>query len=124
MERLRARIEPILESNGVNVVFSGHDHVYKRLVPQHGISYFVLGNSGQLRFHNLRPSSQMIKGYDEDRGFALFEIAGDELHFQIISRKGETIDSGVIPRKAKPPSEHSGPAARWHISTPLPGRAS
>ena len=122
---LRARIEPILESKGVNVVLSGHDHVYERITPQHGISYFVLGNSGQLRFHDLRPSSQMIKGYDEDRGFALFEIAGDELYFQIISRKGETIDSGVISRESNRPSEHSSPAARWHISTPLLlGRAS
>ena len=101
---LRARLEPILEKNGVNVVLSGHDHVYERIAPQHGISYFVIGNSGQLRFHNLRPSSQMMKGYDEDCGFALFEIAGDELYFQIISRKGETIDSGVISRKSNQPS--------------------
>lgn len=101
---LRARIEPIFEKNGVNVVLSGHDHVYERIAPQHGISYFVIGNSGQLRFHNLRPSSQMMKGYDEDCGFALFEIAGDELYFQIISRKGETIDSGVISRKSNQPS--------------------
>jgi hypothetical protein len=35
----------------------------------------------------LRPSSQMMKGYDEDYGFALFEIAGDELYFQIVSRR-------------------------------------
>jgi calcineurin-like phosphoesterase family protein len=121
---LRARIAPILESSGVNVVLSGHDHVYERIVPQHGISYFVLGNSGQLRFHDLRPSSQMIKGYDEDRGFALFEIAGDELYFQIISRKGKTIDSGVIPRKANPSSAFFQPPTRQHMSTPLLGGAS
>jgi hypothetical protein len=121
---LRDRIEPILEKNGVNVVLSGHDHVYERIAPQHGISYFVIGNSGQLRFHNLRPSSQMMKGYDEDCGFALFEIAGDELYFQIISRKGETVDSGVISRKASQPSAFLWPRTRWQISTPLLGGAS
>jgi len=120
---LRDRIEPILEKNGVNVVLSGHDHLYERIAPQHGISYFVIGNSGQLRFHNLRPSSQMMKGYDEDCGFALFEIAGDELYFQIISRRGETIDSGVISRKSNQPSTFLGPKTRWQISTPLLGGA-
>jgi hypothetical protein len=104
---LRARLEPIFENNGVKVVLSGHDHVYERMAPQHGISYFVIGNSGQLRFHNLRPSSKMAKGYDEDCGFALFEIAGDELYFQVVSRKGETIDSGVISRKS------TAPGASW-----------
>ena len=121
---LRDRIEPILEKNGVNVVLSGHDHVYERIAPQHGISYFVIGNSGQLRFHNLRPSSQMMKGYDEDCGFALFEIAGDELYFQIVSRKGETIDSGEISRKANQPGAFLWQKMRRQISTPLLGGAS
>jgi len=121
---LRERIEPILEKNGVNVVLSGHDHVYERIATQHGISYFVIGNSGQLRFHNLRRSSQMMKGYDEDCGFALFEIAGDELYFQIISRKGETVDSGVISRKSNQPSAFLGPKTQLQILTPLLGGAS
>src|SRR6266851_9997193 len=38
---LRARLEPIFLQNGVNVVFSGHDHVYERIKPQNGIDYFV-----------------------------------------------------------------------------------
>lgn len=118
---LRDRIEPILEKNGVNVVLSGHDHVYERIAPQHGISYFVIGNSGQLRFHNLRRSSQMVKGYDEDCGFGLFEIAGDELYFQIISRKGDTIDSGVISRKTNQSGAFLRPKPQWHVSTPLGG---
>jgi hypothetical protein len=28
--------------------------------------------------------------------FMLLEISGDELHFQVISRTSETVDSGVI----------------------------
>ena len=53
---LRTLIEPLFEKYGVNVVFSGHEHVYERIKPQHGIYYFVLGNAGQLRLHNLRSS--------------------------------------------------------------------
>lgn len=94
---LRKRIEPLLDRYGVNVVFAGHDHVYERLKPQNGIQYFVLGNSGQLRFHNLRASSEDARGFDTDRTFGLVEIAGDELFYQVIAGAGETVDSGEIP---------------------------
>ena len=94
---LRARIEPIFEKRGVRMVLSGHEHVYERIKPQNGIYYFVLGNSGELRFHNLRPSEIMAKGFDTDRSFMLVEIAGDDFCFQAISRTGQTIDSGVLP---------------------------
>jgi hypothetical protein len=33
--------------------------------------------------------------------FMLFEVAGDQMYFQAISRTGETIDSGVITRRKK-----------------------
>ena len=39
-------------------------------------------------------------GFDQDQAFMLVEIAGDELHFQVVSRTGVTVDSGQIPRLA------------------------
>ena len=81
----------------MRVVFSGHEHTYERVKPQQGIYYFVLGNSGQLRLHNLRKSPNTEKGFDTDRGFGLVEIAGGEFWFQIVSRTGETVDSGMYP---------------------------
>ena len=98
---LRITLEPLFQKYGVNVVFSGHEHVYDRLVPQRGITYFVLGNSGQIRPHNLAPSSDTAKGFDTDQTFAIVEIADDEMYFQAISRKGQTVDSGVIQRQPK-----------------------
>ena len=99
---LRARLEPIFSKFGVNTVFSGHEHVYERIKPQHGIQYFVLGSSGQLRPHNLRSMSQTAKGFDTDQTFMLVEIAGDQLYFQALSRKGTTVDSGVIALNKQP----------------------
>jgi hypothetical protein len=97
---LRARLQPLFVRYGVNVVFSGHDHVYERLKPQHGIYYFVEGNSGALRYHNLRRHSpEMAAGFDTDRAFMLAEIVGDQLYFQTISRTGKTVDHGVIQRQ-------------------------
>ena len=37
-----------------------------------------------------------IKGFDRGYAFMLVEIAGDELYFQTISEKGQTVDYGVI----------------------------
>jgi hypothetical protein len=93
---LRKSIEPLFLEYGVSVVFAGHEHVYERLRPRNGINYFVLGNSGELRYHDLKPSADTAKGFDTDRTFALVEIAGKQLYFQVISRTGETVDSGLI----------------------------
>jgi 3',5'-cyclic AMP phosphodiesterase CpdA len=105
---LRKLLEPLFERYGVSVVFSGHEHVYERITPQNGVNYFVLGNSGQLRLHDLRRSTGTAKGFDTDRSFALAEIAGAQFYFQVVSRAGETVDFGVIaaggfqPRKRRP----------------------
>jgi hypothetical protein len=96
---LRQRLEPILEKYSVNMVLSGHEHVYERIAPQHGIYYFVMGCSGELRYHNLRASAAMQKGFDTDRAFVLMEIAGDNLYFQTVSRLGMTVDSGTLVRQ-------------------------
>ena len=98
---LRKRLEPIFVQYGINVVLAGHEHCYERVRPKNGISYFVLGNSGELRYRNLKPSPDIVKGFDTDRDFGLMEIAGDELYFQIISRTGETVDSGVLTNPQK-----------------------
>jgi len=101
---LRARLEPIFCKFGVNVVFSGHEHVYERIKPQKGIYYFVSGSSGKLRPHNLKSSSKPAEGFDTDQTFLLLEISGEQLYFQAVSRRGRTIDSGMIPLSKQPSS--------------------
>jgi 3',5'-cyclic AMP phosphodiesterase CpdA len=97
---LRVILEPLLLRYGVNVVFSGHDHVYERLKPQKGITYFVNGSSGELRKGDTRPSAMTAAYFDQDQAFTLVEIAGDEMFFEARSRSGRTVDSGVIHRQS------------------------
>lgn len=95
---LRLVLEPLFVKYGVQVVFSGHDHVYERVKPQNGIQYFTEGASGSLRAGNLKKTALTEIGYDRDRSFMLVEVSGDELHFQTISRTGLTVDSGMVRR--------------------------
>ena len=95
--QLREIIEPIFLKYGVNVVLAGHEHVYERIKPQKGIYYFVSGAGGQLRTGDIEKQSPLTeKSFDQDMHFMLFEVVGDQLYFQAISRTGGTIDSGVL----------------------------
>ena len=95
---LRSQLLPLFQRYGVNAVFSGHEHVYERIKPENSIYYFVLGNSGKLMAHDFHNTGERLKGFDTDQTFMAVEIAGDRLFFQVISRTGETIDSGELPR--------------------------
>jgi len=96
---LRVVLEPLLIKYGVDVVFSGHDHMYERLKPQKGITYFVSGSGGELRRGDVRPSGLTAAYYDQDQSFMLVEVAGDEMFFEAVARSGAKVDSGVIRRE-------------------------
>lgn len=93
---LRVALEPLFVKYGVSVVFTGHDHIYERIVPQKGITHFVVGSSGQLRTGDYRKSAMSAAGYDADCVFMLVEINGNDMTFQAISRTGQVVDSGVV----------------------------
>lgn len=99
---LRKIVEPIFVQHGVNMVITGHDHVYERVKPQQGIYYFVSGAGGKLRKGDIKKSSPLTdKAYDLDLHFMMFEVVDDQMYFQAISRTGETIDTGVLARQKK-----------------------
>ena len=101
---LRQVLEPLFVKYNVSVVLTGHDHFYERVKPQKGITYFVVGSGGQLRPGNIdRGSGITAKGFDTDLTFMVAEIAGDEMYFNAMSRKGQTIDSGVLTRRKATP---------------------
>jgi predicted phosphodiesterase len=108
-ELQREKLEPLFVKHGVNVVLTGHEHFYERIKPQKGIAYFIVGNSAKLRRGDIQKTDLTAKGWDQGYAFILMEVAGDTLSFQVISEKGETIDTGSVHRVGK--------------TTPTPGRS-
>lgn len=92
----RLILEPPLIRHDVDVVFSGHEHIYQRTQLQSGIQYFISGGAGSLRPGDGAPASYVARSFDTDYHFMLIEIDGDALHFQAIARSGATIDAGTL----------------------------
>jgi hypothetical protein len=107
--QLRQTLEPLFIKYNVSVAFTGHDHFYERIKPQHGIVHFVVGSGGRLAPDDIaKPSDLTAKGFDTDQAFLAAEIDGDEMVFNAISRTGEIVDSGRIARRVAPPAKASG----------------
>jgi predicted phosphodiesterase len=98
---LRALWEPRFCSYGVDVVFSGHEHYYERIKPQHGVHHFVTGAASKLRNRDVskRRANEFTAAYnDVDFSFMLVEVSDSELHFQTVTLTGEKLDEGVVRR--------------------------
>jgi len=120
---LRDQLEPLFLKYSVDVVFAGHEHFYERIKPQKGIQYFISGGAGKVRKGDLHQDGLVAKGFDQGYHFMLLEIDGSQMHFQVISDKGQTIDSGVILRNAsgdKNPKPADEPATVTVPKPPLP----
>ena len=96
---VRAALEPMFVKYGVNVVFTGHEHIYERITPQKGISWFVTGGGGPVRKGDTKPGAMTAAYFDQDQTFMIVEVQGDDLFFQAISREGKSVDSGIIHRR-------------------------
>ena len=92
---LRVLFEPLLVRYGVDLVFSGHDHVYQRLPPQRGISYFVTGAGGQ-EVGTLRRGAATAASFGREQTFTAVEVSGADLFLQTVSSSGRTVDREVI----------------------------
>ena len=99
---LRAIVEPLFIKYGVDVVLAGHEHFYERLQAAEGHALLHHRRRRQAAGRQHPPGPLTAKGFDTDYSYMLFEIDGDDLHFQSLTRRGKLIDSGTI---------HPSPAA-------------
>jgi hypothetical protein len=95
---LRDLLEPLFVKYKVNVVFSGHDHVYERLKPSQGVYYFVSGAAGQLRKGNINRNDPLFEaGNDSENSFLYVTANSDHIYVEAIGSAGEKLDEISIP---------------------------
>jgi predicted phosphodiesterase len=77
---------------GIDVVLSGHAHVYERLEVG-GVTYFVVGNSGSTLDRFARtPEEGSVVRFNDDFGALFVEIDGGTLDAEFVTRTGLTVD--------------------------------
>jgi hypothetical protein len=100
---IRPALEAALVRNRVNVVFSGHEHLYERSRPQQGVVYFVSGGGGRY-LHRYNRNEFTEVGVSEHH-FMVASVAGDRLFFEAVSHAQKVLDCGVLFR----PSSNAKP---------------
>jgi hypothetical protein len=88
---LRRTIVPLVEKDGVQVVFDGHLHAYARSRPHHGVLYVVVGTGGAELDNDARkltiPSARIVQGRF---GALRVDVVGREARFRY-----QTVDGRV-----------------------------
>ncbi len=93
---LRSKLAPVLQKHGVQLVLSGHDHNYERIIPQKGVAYVVTGGGG---IGTVPVGTSDFTAFSEDVIHFLYaEVFQDELVMHAIDANGREFDSAVIPR--------------------------
>ena len=108
---IRPVLEPALVKNQVNVVFAGHEHLYERIKPQHGITHFVSGGGGRY-LYDYKPSAFDEVGLSEHH-FMVAEISGDRLFFEAITHGQQVIDCGVLYRTSDAATKKDDTTTKW-----------
>jgi hypothetical protein len=94
--RLRNLIAPILESRGVQLLLSGHDHHYERMTPQNGVQYIVTGGGGRGTYST---GTSAFTAFSESViHYVYLEVKPDEAVLHAIDAEGTEFDSVVVPR--------------------------
>ncbi|MBY0449931.1 MAG: metallophosphoesterase [Cyanobacteria bacterium] len=104
LAKLQRKLEPLLIKHGVDLYMAGHEHLYERSEPIHGVTHVVSGAAGKL---DKADFSTPAKSFTRAVGaaanhFMLFEIKPQGLAFQVITSDGSVIDSGLLTKKAAP----------------------
>jgi hypothetical protein len=80
---------------GADAVFSGHDHVYERLLAD-GIPYFVDGTGGDTLYTFGTPLTESQFRYNADHGAMLVTATQTSILFEFYNQAGTLVDSYTV----------------------------
>jgi 3',5'-cyclic AMP phosphodiesterase CpdA len=90
---IRARLSPLLERYGVQLVLSGHDHDYQRSIPIGGVTYVVSGAAANTRRTGDEGFTASSFSWHH---FIDIAITGDHLVLRAVGQDGSVFDEAVV----------------------------
>jgi predicted phosphodiesterase len=89
-EKVREGLEPLFAKHGVDLVFSGHDHVYERTLPIRGVTYVVSGGGGR-RLYPAGRSARTVSSVSAHHA-VLVRVDGAHLSLEAVEAGGTDVD--------------------------------
>lgn len=108
---IRPALEAPLVRNRVNATFAGHEHLYERVKPQHGIAHFVSGGGGRY-LYKFVPSDFDEIGVSAHH-FMVAQVAGDTMLFEAISHGQQVLDCGAVYRTPSAAEKPDHKTVQW-----------
>ncbi len=102
----RQLMTPILETHGVQIVFSGHEHSYQRsqpirqgafVSPDIGITYFVCGGGGAFLYDF--PKKPVVAAGEKMFHYLRVEVRGGTMTFRVIGADGRQFEQYTLSPK-------------------------
>jgi acid phosphatase type 7 len=89
-EKVREDLEPLFVKYGVDLVFSGHDHVYERTMPIEGVTYVVSGGSGRRLYRTGK--GELTASSVSAHHAVLVRVDGRRLLLEAVEAGGKVVD--------------------------------
>lgn len=101
-EPMRKHLEPMFEENKVQIVFSGHNHLYERSVPilydqenyNKGVVHITVGNAGAT-LHNCG-DDPLFKVCKSEYGFVFADVYENRIHLRAFDYAGDLFDEFTL----------------------------
>jgi len=107
--KVREILTPLFRRQGVDMVFSGHDHIYERSYPinsalkpeESAITYVVSGGGGG-KLYNLTPGNAWTLTGFKTHNFCVVNVDGEKLDFKALDTEGKVLDKfAIVKEKGK-----------------------
>lgn len=105
---IRSNWQQLFDRYGVDLVLSGHDHIYARSYsvyndkistdPIRGTTY-IIGGSGGAKFYGAQANEKYAKVIEQTRCANIITVSKDNININLINSSGTTIDTVTIPKK-------------------------
>ncbi|MFZ5351426.1 MAG: phosphodiester glycosidase family protein [Bacillota bacterium] len=101
---IKSKFTAVFDKLDVDLVLSGHDHVYSRAIMENGKktslgkgTVYVNGGSSGVKYYDGQKKDYHAVVYDEDKQvFSFVDIGAEELKFTAYNIDGKTVDSFTI----------------------------